>query len=131
MGPTLPCSVTGGQHRGWHLFYLTDFPVRKRGMLAYRSAAIDLMGSGSFVVLPPSVVEAPYRLRLGFDEIASLPQQTYDDLLSLLGRWKAVNRLLRHLQAERQTADDVRAALADAPYSDAMRDYAEVALSAP
>jgi hypothetical protein len=86
--PRTTCVRSGGQHHGYHLYYLTDFETRKHGMLAYEHASIDLLGKGSFAVIPPSIVERPYRYLIGLEELSFLSRQTYDLLLDTLRRGK-------------------------------------------
>jgi len=111
--PRTTCVRSGGQHRGYHLFYLTEFETRKRGMLAYREASIDLLGKGSFAVVPPSVVEAPYRYLLGLEELAFLPTATYEALVSTLTIWKRINMLVKHVVGQKITAEKARESLDD------------------
>ena len=97
------CVRTGGEHRGYHLFYLTAFETRKRGMLSYRGASVDLLGKGSFAVVPPSVVAEPYRYLVGLDELAFLSNEAYDSLLSTLLIWKQVDTLIKKVAAQKLT----------------------------
>ncbi len=99
--PRTTCVRTGGEHNGYHLFYLTESGTRKRGMLAYREASVDLLGKGSFAVVPPSVVVKPYRYLLGLDELAFLAMETYDILLSVLIRWKQTNALIKQAASQK------------------------------
>lgn len=103
--PRTTCVRSGGRHRGYHLYYLTQFEVRKHGMLAYREASIDLLGKGSFAVMPPSIVERPYRFLIGLDEIAVLTKKAYDALVQKLSAWKLINRTLSHLAAGKLSPD--------------------------
>jgi len=99
------CVRTGGEHDGYHLFYLTAFETRKRGFLSYRGVSIDLLGKGSFAVVPPSVVNKPYRYLVGLDEIAFLSKEVYETLVATLEAWKKVNVLAKHLAAGKLTRE--------------------------
>lgn len=105
------CIRTGGNHRGYHLFYLVQFEIRKRGMLAYESASVDLLGRGSYAVIPPSVVETPYKYLLGLEEIAFLDEETYQRTLQVLASWKTVRNLLKHVGQGRKTEAEALAKL--------------------
>ena len=95
--PRTTCVRTGGVHRGYHLFYLTSSATRKRGMLSYREASVDLLGTGSFAVVPPSVVDKPYKYLLGLDELSLLSSATYEVLLSTLLLWKQISHLIKRV----------------------------------
>ncbi|MDA3962348.1 MAG: bifunctional DNA primase/polymerase [Planctomycetota bacterium] len=118
--PRSTCVRTGGQHRGYHLFYLVDEPVRKSAGLAFHDAPIDIMGTGSFVVLPPSIVEREYRVLVGFDEITTLSAAHRARMDDELRRWGRLRRSLR------KAADaDERATIAQDPdLNPAMRRHA-------
>ncbi|NQT93253.1 MAG: bifunctional DNA primase/polymerase [Lentisphaerae bacterium] len=107
------CVRTGGEHDGYHLFYLTAVETRKRGLLSYRGASVDLLGKGSFAVVPPSVVNKPYRYLVGLEEIAFLSNELYGTLVATLEAWKKVNVLIKHLAAGKLTRDKASEKLSD------------------
>lgn len=107
------CVRTGGEHDGYHLFYLTAFETRKRGLLSYRDVSIDLLGKGSFAVVPPSVVDKPYRYLVGLEEIAFLSNELYDTLVATLEAWKQVTVLIKHMAAGKLTREKAEQKLAE------------------
>ncbi len=107
------CVRTGGNHHGYHLIYLTEWETRKHGMLSYREASIDLLGKGSFAVLPPSIVESPYTYLLGLDELTFMSRETYDALISTLQSWKQVNALIKKVANQKLSAEQALASLTD------------------
>ncbi len=121
--PRTTCVRSGGAHHGYHLYYLTELETRKHGMLAYRDASIDLLGKGSFAVVPPSVVDRPYRYLLGLDELAYLSMDTYERLLAQLKRWKQTNALIARVKAEKIDVDEALEGLAKQGASPAMISY--------
>lgn len=111
--PRTTCVRSGGVHRGYHLYYLTEEATRKRGMLAYKGASVDLLGKGSFAVVPPSVVDEPYRYLIGLDELAFLSSDGYDQLVATLSHWKRVNAVIKHVTNGKLTYDQAREQLID------------------
>jgi len=107
------CVRTGGEHDGYHLFYLTAFETRKRGLLAYREVSVDLLGKGSFAVVPPSVVNKPYRYLVGLDEIAFLSKELYDTLVAKLEAWKRTNTMVKHIAAGKLTREKAEKKLSE------------------
>jgi len=101
--PPTTCVRTGGGHNGYHLYYLTDFEVRKHGMLSYREAPIDLLGKGSFAVIPPSIVEKPYKYISGLDKLSYLTADRHESLLILLTQWKNINNLIKKVKNNKVT----------------------------
>jgi hypothetical protein len=116
---------TGGNHRGYHLYYLTDFEIRKHSMLVFEDANIDLLGRGSFAVLPPSEVEEPYRYRVGLSEITSISEERYARLLHVLAQWKAVASQLKAFAKGAISTDSVTQALLGTAFTPDMRAYAD------
>ena len=56
----LPFSLvqkTGGEHGGYHAFYLTDYPLETKKI----DEGVEIKGKGSQVVVYPSVVKTQYR----------------------------------------------------------------------
>lgn len=121
--PRTTCVRTGGSHNGYHLYYLTEFEVRKRGMLSYRHAMIDLLGRGSFAVVPPSVVDRPYRYLIGLEELSFLNAASYEILLQTLSQWKEVNAAVKRVRAGKLTPIKGEEALQKLGATAAMRDY--------
>jgi hypothetical protein len=122
------CVRTGGEHEGYHLFYLTPSATRKRGMLRYREASIDLLGKGSFAVIPPSVVVAPYRFLVGLNEIAFMSNETYGLLLSTLQNWKLVGTLVKRVANQRLTSDKALEIFAGQGAAPEMLSYLQAAI---
>lgn len=117
------CVRTGGEHKGYHLFYLTKFETRKRGMLSYREVSIDLLGKGSFAVVPPSVVDKAYKYLVGLDEIAFLSSELYEVLLSTLLSWKQTNAFIKKVTNQKLTAAKALQSLADGNFTPEMIAY--------
>ena len=121
--PRSTCVRTGGQHHGYHLFYLVEGDVRKSSGFAYHDASIDFMGRGSFVVLPPSMVECEYRLLIGFEEIAQLSREIYDTMREELRIWALLRRKIS--KCDGSEPEQFRALLgADPDYDAEMKSYA-------
>lgn len=93
--PRTACIRTGGNHHGYHLLYLTEFEVRKHSGLSYHGCPIDFMGAKSYIVLPPSEVDHPYKYRIALDEISFLEQTTYDRMLTEFRTWQNVSKSMK------------------------------------
>jgi hypothetical protein len=73
-------------------------------MLAYHEASVDLLRKGSFGVIPPSVVDTPYKYLVGLDELAFLSSERYAELLSTLLSWKQTNNLIKKVAGKKLTS---------------------------
>jgi len=59
---------TGGKHQGYHLYFWTDEPITGRFKGEFRGVDVEILGKGTYTVVPPSTVLTDYRLVKAFTE---------------------------------------------------------------
>ena len=53
---------TGGKHNGYHLYYWTDKPFNGRFKGKYNNIDVEILGTGTYAVIPPSKVYKDYQI---------------------------------------------------------------------
>ncbi len=59
---------TGGKHNGYHLYYWTDEAFTGRFKGQFEGVDVEILGKGTYTVIPPSTVLTDYRLVKAFTE---------------------------------------------------------------
>jgi len=59
---------TGGKHQGYHLYFFTEKPLTGRFKGQYEGVDVEILGKGTYTVIPPSTVLTDYRLVKAFTE---------------------------------------------------------------
>jgi len=59
---------TGGKHQGYHLYFWTDKPFTGRFKGQFEGVDVEILGNGTYTVIPPSKVASDYRIVEAFTE---------------------------------------------------------------